>query len=92
MVDIGADSKMGAYLLHGRNREWVPFMERLHREAGRAAFFMVGAAHLVGPTGLIALLEARGFTSRRISVGGAAHLAPRRSLGATGSGLSAFSR
>ena len=43
-------------LLVDRNRNWLPKIEALFARKGRA-FVVVGAAHLVGPDGLLAMLE-----------------------------------
>jgi uncharacterized protein len=43
-----------------RNRRWVPKIEACL--AGARCMIVVGAGHLVGPDGLIALLRARGYT------------------------------
>jgi hypothetical protein len=48
-------------LLVERNRNWIPKIEALFARP-RPAFVVVGAAHLVGPDGLIALLRAKGYT------------------------------
>lgn len=50
-------------LLAGRNRRWVPKLEECVQT--RRCFTVVGAAHLVGPDGLIAMLRQRGFTLRQ---------------------------
>lgn len=42
-----------------RNHNWLPAMEKCL--AGQKCFVVVGAAHLVGPDGLVALLRARGY-------------------------------
>jgi uncharacterized protein len=47
-------------LLVDRNRRWVPKIEACVE--GRSCFVVVGAAHLVGPEGLVALLKQRGYT------------------------------
>ena len=47
-------------LLVARNRNWLPQLEALFTRPGRA-FVVVGAAHLVGPDGLIAMLKAKGY-------------------------------
>lgn len=47
-------------LLVDRNHRWVPKLEACAQT--RRCFVVVGAAHLVGPDGLIALLRQRGFT------------------------------
>ena len=46
-------------LLVERNRNWLPQIEALFARP-RPAFVVVGAAHLVGPDGLIAMLKAKG--------------------------------
>jgi uncharacterized protein YbaP (TraB family) len=47
-------------LLVERNRNWVPHVEAcLQQNAG--CFIVVGAAHLVGPDGLPAMLEKKGY-------------------------------
>ncbi len=50
-------------LLVGRNRRWVPQIEDCF--AVQRCFVVVGAAHLVGPDGLVAMLRARGYTVRQ---------------------------
>ncbi len=55
-------SGLGKYedlLLVTRNRNWIPVMEAMMAEG--AAFFAVGAGHLVGSQGVIRLLEAKGY-------------------------------
>ena len=47
-------------LLVDRNRRWVPKIEACVQT--RRCFVVVGAAHLVGPDGLVALLTQRGYT------------------------------
>ena len=46
-------------LLERRNRRWLPQLVEASREG---AFVAVGAAHLPGPVGLLALLESEGFS------------------------------
>lgn len=48
-------------LLVDRNKAWVPKLEALFARKGRT-FVVVGAAHLVGPDGLISMLRAKGYT------------------------------
>jgi uncharacterized protein YbaP (TraB family) len=48
-------------LLVERNRNWVAPVERCLKE-GTPCFVVVGAAHLVGPHSLVALLEAKGYS------------------------------
>ncbi len=47
-------------LLHERNRNWIPHVERCLTEDARC-FIVVGAAHLVGPGSVVELLRARGY-------------------------------
>ena len=48
-------------LLVDRNKAWIPKLEALFARKGRT-FVVVGAAHLVGPDGLISLLRAKGYS------------------------------
>jgi uncharacterized protein YbaP (TraB family) len=48
-------------LLVERNRNWMPKIEALFARP-RHALVVVGAAHLVGPDGLLAMLRAKGYT------------------------------
>jgi uncharacterized protein len=49
------------HLLVDRNAAWVPAVERCLNEK-TACFVVVGAAHLVGPDSLVAMLQRRGHT------------------------------
>jgi len=49
--------------LAGRNRAWVPQLEEVLERKG-SAMVLVGAGHLGGPEGLIALLEGKGHRVR----------------------------
>ena len=51
-------------LLFDRNENWIPKLEELFAEKG--AFVAVGAAHLIGPRSVNALLEAKGYTITRM--------------------------
>jgi uncharacterized protein len=52
-------------LFRDRNAYWAAFAAK--RIGGRGRMFMaVGAAHMAGPGGLIAMLKARGFRVRRV--------------------------
>ena len=53
-----------ARLADGRNPGMADAIERLH--ADLSVFAAVGALHLIGPKGLPALLQARGFTVSRV--------------------------
>ena len=50
-------------LLVGRNRRWVPQIEDCLSQ--QKCFVVVGAAHLVGPDGLVALLRAKGYSVKQ---------------------------
>lgn len=52
-------------LLNDRNRDWIPKLETLF--ANGDVFVVVGADHLIGPRGVIAMLAARGFKTARIA-------------------------
>ena len=51
-------------LLINRNRAWLPRVEALF-ESPETELVLVGAAHLVGPDGLLAQLTGRGYRVRR---------------------------
>jgi len=53
-----------ARLVDGRNPGMADAIERLHADV--SVFAAVGALHMVGPAGLPALLQARGFTITRM--------------------------
>lgn len=52
-------------LLSDRNSRWVGRIAQLIEE-GRKPFVAVGAGHVIGDDGVVALLQARGFEARRI--------------------------
>jgi uncharacterized protein YbaP (TraB family) len=51
-------------LIVDRHARWVPAVEACTAEQP-PCFVVVGAAHLVGPDSLVALLRARGYTVER---------------------------
>ena len=51
---------LGERLLEDRNRRWIPNIERFIA-SGETYFVVVGAAHMGGPQGVLALLKARGY-------------------------------
>jgi len=51
-------------LVFSRNRDWIPKLEKLFKHAG--VFVAVGADHLVGDTGVVALLGKRGYKVTRV--------------------------
>jgi uncharacterized protein len=50
---------LGERILDARNRNWIPKIEG-YLQSGQTYFVVVGAAHMGGPEGLLALLRARG--------------------------------
>ena len=50
----------GERLISARNRNWIPKLERFIH-SGQIYFVVVGAGHMGGPEGVIALLKARGY-------------------------------
>lgn len=62
---ILADPALREALLTGRNRRWVAAIEPMLEQPSRP-LIAVGTAHLVGPEGLAALLQAQGYVIRRI--------------------------
>jgi uncharacterized protein YbaP (TraB family) len=56
----GVDAKVYDTLLVGRNRRWLPKLEECF--AAQRCFVVVGAAHLVGPDGLVTILRAKGYS------------------------------
>jgi uncharacterized protein YbaP (TraB family) len=62
-MTLGSEDDLNNFndvLLDTRNRNWIPVMEKLMQK--NKMFFAVGAAHLVGEQGVVALLRKRGFT------------------------------
>ena len=58
--DVKDDPLMYERLLVNRNRNWLPRLDALLARKTRA-FVVVGAAHLVGPDGLLAMFKAKGY-------------------------------
>ena len=65
LADLKSDPVMYQRLLVERNKNWMPKIEELFARRGRA-LVVVGAAHLVGPDGLIAMLRAKGYTVEQL--------------------------
>jgi uncharacterized protein YbaP (TraB family) len=65
LTDLKSDPLMYQRLLVERNKNWMPKIEALFARRGRA-LVVVGAAHLVGPDGLIAMLKAKGYTVEQL--------------------------
>jgi uncharacterized protein YbaP (TraB family) len=59
--------KLYQQLLVDRNRAWLPKIETLLQPAASGnALVVVGALHLVGRDGLVAMLQARGYRVQRL--------------------------
>ena len=65
LADLKSDPLMYQRLLVERNRNWMPKIEALFARRGRA-LVVVGAAHMVGPDGLLAMLRAKGYTIEQL--------------------------
>jgi uncharacterized protein YbaP (TraB family) len=65
LSDVKQDPEMYQRLLVARNRNWMPKIQALFSRPGHA-FVVVGAAHLVGPDGLLAMLRAKGYTLEQL--------------------------
>lgn len=61
LADVKDDPLMYRRLIVERNQTWFPKLEALVTRS-RPALVVVGAAHLVGPDGLLALFRAKGFS------------------------------
>jgi len=65
LADLKSDPAMYQRLLVERNKNWMPKIEALFARRGRA-LVVVGAAHLIGPDGLLAMLRAKGYTIEQL--------------------------
>jgi uncharacterized protein YbaP (TraB family) len=65
LADLKSDPLMYQRLLVERNKNWMPKIEALFSRPGKA-LVVVGAAHLVGPDGLITMLKAKGYTVEQL--------------------------
>jgi uncharacterized protein YbaP (TraB family) len=65
LADIKSDPAMYQRLLVERNKNWMPKIEALFARRTKA-MVVVGAAHLIGPDGLLAMLRARGYTVEQL--------------------------
>lgn len=52
-------------LVYKRDADWIPKLSKLFEQDH--VFVAVGADHLIGPRGVIALLERQGFTTKRVT-------------------------
>ncbi len=60
LKDLQQEPQLYQRLLVERNRNWLPKLEALFARKGRS-MVVVGAAHLVGPDGLLAMFRAKGY-------------------------------
>jgi uncharacterized protein YbaP (TraB family) len=65
MADVDKDPFLYQRFLVERNRNWMPIIESLFNRQGRA-FVVVGAAHLIGPDGLVQMLKAKGYSVEQL--------------------------
>ena len=60
LKDLQKEPQLYQRLLVERNKNWLPKLDALFARKGRA-MVVVGAAHLVGPDGLLAMFKAKGY-------------------------------
>jgi uncharacterized protein YbaP (TraB family) len=61
LEDLRSEPEMYKRLLVERNQQWLPKIEALFSRPS-PAFVVVGAAHLIGPDGLLTVLKSKGYT------------------------------
>jgi uncharacterized protein YbaP (TraB family) len=61
LEDLRSEPAMYQRLLVERNQQWLPKIEALFSRPA-PALVVVGAAHLIGPDGLLAVLRSKGYT------------------------------
>jgi uncharacterized protein len=61
LKDLQQEPQLYQQLLVDRNKNWMPKIDALFARRGHA-MVVVGAAHLVGPDGLLTMLKAKGYT------------------------------
>src|SRR3954454_89898 len=65
LEDLRSEPAMYRRLLVERNQLWLPKIEALFSRS-TPAFVIVGAAHLIGPDGLLPLLRSKGYTIEQL--------------------------
>jgi uncharacterized protein YbaP (TraB family) len=60
LKDLEQEPQLYQRLLVDRNKNWMPKLDALFARGGRA-MVVVGAAHLVGPDGLLAMFRSKGY-------------------------------
>ena len=63
--ELKSEPQMYQRLLVDRNKAWLPKIEALFNRSGHA-LVVVGAAHLVGADGIVAMLKAKGYTVEQL--------------------------
>ncbi len=58
-------ARLDEKLVDDRNRAWIPQLDRMFAQGN--VFVVVGADHLVGPRGVIALLASKGWKTTRVA-------------------------
>jgi uncharacterized protein YbaP (TraB family) len=65
LAELKNEPQLYQRLLVDRNRTWLPKIEALFGRSGRS-LVVVGAAHLVGPDGVVAMLKSKGYTVEQL--------------------------
>jgi hypothetical protein len=65
LQDLKSEPRLYQRMLVDRNRDWLPKLEALGARGARA-LVVVGAAHLIGPDGLLEMLKARGYAIEQL--------------------------
>lgn len=65
LLDLKSDPRLYDRMLVSRNRDWLPKLDAIAAK-GTRAFVVVGAAHIVGPDGLVAMLKAKGYAVEQL--------------------------
>jgi uncharacterized protein YbaP (TraB family) len=65
LQDMKSDRRMYERLVVERNRTWLPQIEALFARSA-PTFVVVGAAHLVGPDGILNALRAKGYSVQQL--------------------------
>jgi uncharacterized protein YbaP (TraB family) len=52
-------------MVYARNADWIPKLEKILAQGD--VFIAVGADHLSGPKGVVALLQKRGYKLTRVT-------------------------
>ena len=60
------EHKLTKRIIHDRNRDWIPFIEKELKSTEGNAMFIVGAGHLVGFKSVIEMLQKKGYTIEQL--------------------------